>query len=119
MMIKFYGYKKCDTSRKGEKALQDLGVEYEFIDVTLTPPSKTTLKKIIKQSGEDTKKFFNTSGIVYKELKMKDKLPSMSENEIIDTLSENGKLIKRPIVTDGEKATVGFQPETFKHTWSS
>lgn len=118
-MIKFYGYKKCGTCRKGEKALKDMGVDYDFIDITENPPSKTALKKMIKQSGIETKKAFNTSGTLYKEMKMKDKLPSMKDAEMIELLAQNGKLIKRPIVTDGEKSTVGFQAEEFQAKWSS
>src|SRR4051812_14620621 len=61
-MLKFYGYKKCDTCRKAEKALAKLGKEYEFVDITLEPPSQSGLKKIVQQSGAELKKFFNTSG---------------------------------------------------------
>lgn len=116
-MLKFYGYKKCGTCRKAEKALDNANVEYQFIDITENPPSATALKKIIKQTGADIKKFFNTSGVQYRELKIKDKLPSLSEKDIIQMLAENGRLIKRPIVTDGEKSTVGFKEEEFTSTW--
>lgn len=116
-MIKFYGYKKCGTSRKGEKALGDSSVDYSFIDITENPPSKSALKKIIKQSGEPVKKFFNTSGQEYRTLGLKDKLASMSEAEMIDLLASNGRLIKRPLVTDGEHSTVGFNEEKFHGAW--
>lgn len=116
-MIKFYGYKKCATSRKGEKALQDYGVDYKFIDVTENPPAKTTLKKMIKQSGEDVKKFINTSGAEYKKQQLKEKIPQMKESEIIEMLAANGRLLKRPIVTDGSQTTVGFDSERFQTTW--
>jgi len=75
------------------------------------------LKKIIKQSGEELKKFFNTSGVEYKSLNMKEKIKNMTEKEIIELISSNGKLLKRPIVTDGQKSTVGFKEDTFKSTW--
>ncbi len=118
-MIKFYGYQKCGTSRKAEKAFQDWGVEYEFIDITQKPPSKAALKKAIKQSGEPIKKFFNTSGKEYKEKNIKDKLKAMNENEMIDLLASSGRLIKRPVITDGQAATVGFDEEKLQNTWKS
>lgn len=63
------------------------------------------------------KKFFNTSGEVYKEMNLKDKLPDLSDEEKIELLSANGRLIKRPIVTDGSKVTVGFKPELYQEAW--
>ena len=116
-MLQFYGYKKCGTCRKGEKALIKLGKPYEFIDITEAPPSQTTLKKIIAQSGAELKKFFNTSGVQYKELKIKDKVPGMTETQIVSMLAGNGRLLKRPLVTDGEKSTVGFDEAAFSKAW--
>jgi arsenate reductase len=116
-MIKFYGYKKCATSRKAEKTLTDSGIEYAYIDITLNPPSKAQLKKIIELTGEPLKKFVNVSGLEYKRLKMKDKIGGISEQELIDLLASNGRLLKRPLVSDGEKATVGFSMESFLQNW--
>lgn len=116
-MIKFYGYKNCGTSKKGEKALKDAGVEYAFIDVTEKPPAKAALKKIIQQSGEPVKKCFNTCGAEYKAMNLKETLKEMSEKDMIELLASNGKLIKRPLVTDGEASTVGFKEEVFTKTW--
>jgi arsenate reductase len=116
-MIKFYGYKRCGTSRKGEKFLTDRGVEFEFIDITLNPPSRDELETIINLSQKPIKKFFNTSGVAYREQKMKDKIKSMSESDMIETLAGNGKLIKRPIVTDGDRATVAFIESEFDEIW--
>ena len=116
-MITFYGYKRCGTSRKAEKFLESVSKDFNFIDLTLNPPSKDELKKIIELSGEPIKKFFNTSGVVYKEEKMKDKVKDMSDDEKLDALSANGKLIKRPLVTDGTNSTVGFKEEIFTDTW--
>lgn len=116
-MITFYGYNKCGTSRKGQKALDEWGAEYKFVDITEKPPSKAALKKAIKLSEEPIKKFFNTSGKEYKENNVKDKLPSMKEGEMVEMLAANGRLIKRPVVTDGEKATVGFDEEKFAKAW--
>jgi arsenate reductase len=116
-MIQFYGYKKCGTCRKAEKALESYDVNYSFIDITETPPSSTTLKKIAEQAGVELNKLFNTSGVQYRELKIKEKLSTMSSKEILELLAGNGRLIKRPLVTNGVKATVGFKEDDFKKTW--
>jgi arsenate reductase len=116
-MLKFYGYKKCDTCRKAEKALVKLGKEYEFVDITEAPPSQSGLKKMVQQSGAELKRFFNTSGVQYKELNIKDKVPGMTETQILAMLAGNGRLLKRPLVTDGEKSTVGFDEAAFSKAW--
>lgn len=116
-MLTFYGYKKCDTCRKAEKALAKLGREYSFVDITEAPPSQAALKKIVQQSGAELKKFFNTSGVQYKELGIKDKAPKMSEAQILEMLAGNGRLLKRPLVTDGSKSTVGFDEAAFAKAW--
>lgn len=118
-MIKFYGYKRCGTARKGEKFLTENGIDYEFIDITVNPPAEEELKKIIELSGKEIKKFFNTSGVAYKEGDYKTKIKTMSDEEKIKELSSNGKLIKRPIVFDGKKATVGYNEEEFSTVWKS
>src|SRR5690606_38410029 len=102
-MITFYGYRKCSTCRKAEKALEAGGIPYTFRDITETPPPKTTLKKILTQSGVPLKKLFNTSGEQYKLLGIKDKLATMTEAQALELLAGNGRLIKRPLVTDGAK----------------
>ncbi|MNC73834.1 Regulatory protein Spx [compost metagenome] len=73
---------------------------------------------LVANSGLELKKFFNTSGEVYKNLGLKDKLPGLSEEEQLDLLSKHGMLIKRPVVTDGKKVTVGFKEEQFSESWS-
>jgi arsenate reductase (glutaredoxin) len=116
-MLKFYGYKKCSTCRKAEKALEKLGKPYEFVDITETPPSQQALKKMVQQSGAELKKFFNTSGVQYKELNIKDKVASMTEAQILGMLAGNGRLLKRPLVSDGVKSTVGFDETIFSKVW--
>lgn len=116
-MITLYGYKKCGTCRKAEKALTDNNIDYTFVDVTTNPPGKAKLRSIISLSGEELKKFFNTSGVVYREMNMKEKLKTMSDEEKLDLLASNGKLIKRPLTTDGNSATVGFKEEEFLKVW--
>ena len=115
-MLTFYGYKKCSTCRKAEKKLEAMKVDYKFIDITLTPPTQKILKQAIKTS-EGIRPVFNTSGVQYKELKMKDKLPGLSEAEALKVLAANGKLVKRPIVSDGTTVTVGFKEEAFVKAW--
>ena len=116
-MLKFYGYKKCGPCRKAEKALQDFGVSYTFIDITETPPSAGVLKKMVAQTGVDLKKFFNTSGVQYRELNIKAQLTQLNDKQILELLAGNGRLIKRPIVTDGENTTVGYNETNFNQVW--
>ncbi len=116
-MIKLFGYKRCGTCRKAEKLLSENSVPYEFIDITVNPPARDELERCYNQSNKELKKFFNTNGVVYREEKIKDKLKSMSESEQLDLLSSNGKLIKRPIITNGETVTVGFNEEEIREYW--
>lgn len=117
--LKVYQYSKCGTCRNAVKWLQNKGHETELIPIFEQPPGPEKLEDLIRKSGLELKKFFNTSGEVYKELKLKDKLGDMSREEQISLLSSNGRLIKRPIVTDGNKVTVGFKEETFEGTWGA
>lgn len=111
MSIKVYGYDKCGTCRKAKQWLQREGIPFEDIPIIERPPSKEELRTMWQQSGLELKKLFNTSGQYYRELQLKDKLPNMSEEEMLTLLASNGKLIKRPLITDGKKTTVGFQEE--------
>ncbi|WFR62188.1 arsenate reductase family protein [Paenibacillus amylolyticus] len=117
--LKVYQYAKCGTCRKAVKWLEAQGHELELIPIFDTPPSASELTELIQKSGLEVKKFFNTSGEVYKEQQLKDKLPGMSADEQIRLLASNGRLIKRPIVTDGEKVTVGFKEETYEQEWNN
>ena len=117
MKLKMYGYPKCSTCRAAAKSLQSKGHELDTTDVFDTPPSAKELGHIIKQSGLDMKKFFNTSGEVYREMGLKDKLASMTPAEQLKLLSTNGRLIKRPIVTDGTKVTVGYKEQQYEEIW--
>ncbi|WP_096190089.1 arsenate reductase family protein [Evansella halocellulosilytica] len=118
MAVKLYQYPKCGTCRKAKKWLDDHGIAYEDIHIVDTPPSKAELKDLYHKSGLELKKFFNTSGKKYRELGLKDKVKSTSDEELLEILSTDGMLIKRPIVTDGDKVTVGFNEETFESTWA-
>ena len=116
-MLKFYGYKKCDTCRKAEKFLQQAGIAFEFINITESPPTANELEAIAEQAQVPLKKLFNTSGIQYRELRIKEKLPALSNREILAFLAGNGRLIKRPLISDGKRATVGFSEEQFGAVW--
>ncbi|GAA0326955.1 arsenate reductase family protein [Bacillus carboniphilus] len=117
MAITFYGYPNCGTCRKAAKWLDENNVEYNYIHIVDQPPTKDELEKIYKNSGLDLKKFFNTSGQVYRELGVKDKLKDMSESEQLELLASNGKLIKQPIATDGNHVTVGYKEEQYEEVW--
>ena len=112
----FFSYNKCGTCRKAKKILDAYKVSYDEIDITETPPPKSVLKKAIKLKG--MKKLFNTSGEQYKKLRIKDKIGDMTEVQAIELLSSNGRLVKRPIVVDGNRITVGFDEIEYKEVWS-
>ncbi|MCD1147446.1 Spx/MgsR family RNA polymerase-binding regulatory protein [Peptoniphilus sp. KCTC 25270] len=107
------GYKKCSTCRKTEKFLEEAGVEFVYREIDKDNPSVEELKKWHEISGLDIKKFFNTSGIIYREKKLKDKLPNLSLEEKYELLATDGKLVKRPILLDGEKIYVGKDAVNF------
>ncbi|EIT87144.1 arsenate reductase-like protein [Fictibacillus macauensis ZFHKF-1] len=117
MSITFYQYPKCGTCQKAKKWLEANHITFESVHIVENPPSKEELQQLVALSGLDMKKFFNTSGMKYRELGLKDKLKSASEDEMLDWLASDGMLIKRPIVTDGENVTVGFKEETFEQQW--
>ena len=114
-LMKVYSYSKCGTCRNAIKDLEAKKIKFEVIDITENPPSKTVLKSAVKAKG--LQKLFNTSGVQYRELKIKDKLKSMTEAQAIDLLASNGRLIKRPIVVDKDKITIGFNADEYKQVW--
>jgi len=117
MAITYYGYPNCGSCKKAKSWLNAEGIEYHDVHIVETPPSKEELKKIVETSGFPLKKFFNTSGMKYRELGLKDKIPTMSDDEQLEMLASDGMLIKRPLVTDGEKVTVGFKDSDFAENW--
>lgn len=116
-MIKFYGYKQCGTCRKAELFLQRAGIAFAFTDITGHPPSAGELAAIARLAGVPLNKLFNTSGIQYRELNIKQQLPGLSDQDMLILLAGNGRLIKRPLITDGKRATVGFNEELFAQVW--
>ncbi|MEW4290326.1 arsenate reductase family protein [Rossellomorea marisflavi] len=117
MAITFYSYPKCGTCRKAKKWLEQEEVDFNEIHIVEEPPSKETLKELYEKSGRPLKKFFNTSGMKYRELGLKDKVNTASDDELLELLASDGMLIKRPLTTDGQKVTLGFKEETFEDTW--
>jgi arsenate reductase len=113
-MIEFYGYNKCSTCVKAKKLLNDKAVKFNDIDITTNPPSVDLLENILKYGDYELKDLFNKSGQMYRELNMKEKMNQMSKAELIELLSQNGRLVKRPIIVNGRKFSVGFDVEKIK-----
>ena len=108
-MIQFIEYPKCSTCKKAKKWLQDHQIEFHDRDITKDTPTKEELKTYLKISQYPIKRYFNTSGNLYKEFALKDKLDTMSEDEKLEILSQHGMLIKRPIVVSDSFILVGFR----------
>ncbi|WP_078594542.1 arsenate reductase family protein [Evansella clarkii] len=117
MSLTFYHYPNCDTCRKAKKWMDEQGLSYEATHIVNDPPSREEIQDIYENSGLELKKLFNTSGKRYRELGMKDKMKDSTEEELLDLLASDAMLIKRPLVSNGTKATVGFKEETFSETW--
>lgn len=105
----FLCYPRCSTCQKAKKWLEEHNIEFTERNIVEENPSFDELQTWYKQSGLPLKKFFNTSGLVYKEMQLKDKLPSMSEEEQLKLLASNGMLVKRPMVISEDKVLVGFK----------
>ncbi|MGK0374524.1 MAG: Spx/MgsR family transcriptional regulator [Arenicella sp.] len=109
--MKLYQYPNCSTCRKAVKFLTENEAQFESIDITKQPPSQDELQTMLANYQGDIRKLFNTSGMQYRQLNMKDKLPGMSTNQAIALLADNGKLIKRPFLINGDKGIVAFKQE--------
>lgn len=109
IMIKFICYPKCTTCQKAKKWLDDNKIEYELRDIKLDNPTLEELTEWYHKSGLQLKKFFNTSGLLYKSLDLKNKLPEMSENEMLKLLATDGMLVKRPLLIGDNFVLVGFK----------
>ena len=108
-MVKFICYPKCTTCQKARKWLDDNKIEYELRDIKLDNPKLDELTEWHKKSGLPLKKFFNTSGLLYKSLDLKNKLPTMSEDEMLKLLASDGMLVKRPLLIGDSFVVVGFK----------
>lgn len=108
-MIRFIYYPKCSSCQKAKKWLDCNGVKYEERDIKLDNPSYDELKQWYEKSGMPIKKFFNTSGLLYKSMNLKEKLPHMNTNEQLELLASDGMLVKRPLLIGDSFALAGFQ----------
>ncbi len=109
MGVLFLEYSKCSTCKKAKKWLEDNSVEFTDRHIKDENPTAEELSEWHKKSGLPLKKFFNTSGVLYKELKLKDKLPEMSEQEQLELLATDGMLVKRPLIIGENFVLVGFK----------
>ncbi|SFS76830.1 arsenate reductase family protein [Marininema halotolerans] len=116
-MRTMYLYPACGTCKKAQKYLKENNISFAEKHIVNEPPSKDELQALVEKSDLPIQKFFNTSGKKYRELHLKEKLKDMEEEEKLALLASDGMLIKRPIVTDGNRVTVGFKEETFADTW--
>lgn len=107
----FIEYPRCTTCKKAKKWLEENNITFQQRDIVENKPSKDELKKWYEKSGLPIKKFFNTSGVLYKEMGLKDKLSDMTEDEQLTLLSTDGKLVKRPIVVNEDFILVGFKED--------
>ena len=108
-MIKVYCYSRCTTCKKALKWLDEKGIEHEVIDIKTDHPDEAALRKYYAMSGLPLKRFFNTSGLPYRELGLSKKLPDMSEDEQLALLATDGMLVKRPLVVGDDFVLTGFR----------
>jgi len=114
-MKTFICYPKCTTCQKAKKWLDEHNVKYNFRDIKVENPTSSELFSWIKKSGLPIKKFFNTSGLLYKEQNMKDKVDTLSEKELLDILASDGMMVKRPLLITDNVVLVGFKEEEWKN----
>ena len=117
-MIKFICYPKCTTCQKAKKWLDDNKIAYEFRDIKLYNPTLNELTEWHKKSGLPLKKLFNTSGLLYKSLDLKNKLPAMTDDEMLKLLASDGMLVKRPLLVGDDFVLVGFKDTEWSITLS-
>ncbi|VYU17453.1 Spx/MgsR family RNA polymerase-binding regulatory protein [Clostridium tertium] len=111
MSVLFVEYPRCTTCRRAKKFLEENNVEFIDRHMVEENPSKEELKTWLDKSGLKINKFFNTSGVLYREMQLKDKVKTLSEDELLDILATNGMLVKRPILVKGDTVLVGFKEE--------
>ena len=110
----FVNYPKCSTCKRAEKFLKENKVEFVNRNIVEENPSAEELALWMEKSGLEPRKFFNTSGVLYREMNLKDKVKTMSKEEMIEILSTNGMLVKRPLLVMDDKVLVGFKEENYK-----
>lgn len=117
MPLTFYWYPKCSTCRNAKKWLEAEEIDFNPVDIVKETPTKEEIKNLIEVSDIEPRKFFNTSGKVYREENLKEVIPTATVDEMATLLAGNGMLIKRPILTDGKNVTVGFKEADYEKTW--
>lgn len=110
----FLWYPKCSTCQKAYKSLLEKNLNLTLRNIKQQNPTKEELEKWWKQSKVELKKFFNTSGIIYKELHLKERLPNMTTEEQLDLLASDGMLVKRPILITDNRIIIGYQEDQYK-----
>ena len=110
----FINYPKCSTCKKAEKFLKENNIEFINRNIVEENPSAEELALWMEKSGLEPRKFFNTSGVLYREMNLKDNIKTMSKEEMIEILSTNGMLVKRPLLVMDDKVLVGFKEENYK-----
>ena len=113
-MLKFYGYSRWSTVRKAKAWLNENNIDFEEIEIVKNPPSKEELETMYNAGTYELKKFFNTSGVKYRELGLKDVVKTESDDKLLEILASDGMLIKRPIAFDGKNVLIGFKEEEWK-----
>lgn len=114
MATLFVWYPKCTTCQKAKKWLEEQGENFQLRDIKEDKPTLEELRTWYQASGLPLKKFFNTSGLVYKSMQLKDKLPELSEEEQLELLASEGMLVKRPILVTDKGVTTGFQEDVWR-----
>jgi len=112
--MKVFCYSKCTTCKKALKWLDENKIKYELIDIKEDHPDEKTLKLLHKKSGLPLRRFFNTSGLIYREMELSKKLPQMSEEEMFKLLASDGMIVKRPLLVADDNVLVGFKEEEWK-----
>lgn len=112
--VVFFCYPKCSTCQKAKKWLEENSIKFQERDIVKNNPTKEELEKIYKKSKKELKKFFNTSGVLYRKMELKDKLAKMTEDEMLELLSSDGKLVKRPMLVTENVVLNGFKEEEWK-----
>lgn len=114
IMIKVYCYSKCSTCKKALKWLDDRGVAYEKIDLKENNPDEEELREYHAKSGLPLKRFFNTSGMIYRDMELSKKLPAMSDDEQFALLASDGMLVKRPLLVKDDTVLTGFREKEWE-----
>ena len=115
--LTFYGYAKCSTCKNAQRWLDERELSYTFVDITSAPPPKSLLAAIVASEGYELKQLYNTSGKAYREGGYGELRKTLSKGDQLKALAGNGRLIKRPILSDGTRHTLGFKAEVYEATW--